>query len=177
MIFFVSIFIGIISGQGGRLKVTSVFSYKRSDTEINKILNQDNITRDSLIFKVFHSESLAFARGITQRYTDHFSGRFLFFEGDWNNKRLGVPYMGHLYYLDIILLGIGFTLLIRNNKQKEVLFLFSWLIISPIPASLTRESVSAVRSLNMVIPLSIIGGVGLSYLIQKIFILRMVLED
>ncbi|MFZ5366034.1 MAG: glycosyltransferase family 39 protein [Patescibacteria group bacterium] len=160
-IFLAPIFWGTLSGMGGRARVMSVFSYPRSGEEIQEILNQDKISQSSLIFRLFHSETLNFGRGILGRYFNHFSGRFLFFEGDWSNKRLGVPYMGVMYFIEITFLLVGIYFLARQKETRARNFIFYWLLISPLPAAATRDSISAVRALNMVIPLVFITGVGI----------------
>lgn len=150
---------------GGRAKVMSVFSYPRSPEDVQEVLNQDQTNNSSLVFVLLHNEPLNFARGILGRYFNHFSGRFLFFEGDWSNKRLGVPYMGVMYFIEIIFLVFGIYLLVRQKNIPGRNFLFYWLLISPVPVALTRDSVSAVRALNMVIPLTIFVGAGIYQLI------------
>lgn len=144
-------------GGGGRLKVMSLFSYHRPQEEIQEIISQDE--GNKFIFSLFHSENLFYTQGILGRFFNHFSGRFLFFEGDWSSQRHGPPYMGMLYYLDILFLILGSVYLIRN-KIKGSGFIWWWLIISVLPSALTRDSIQAVRSLNMILPLSILIGLG-----------------
>lgn len=146
------------SGGGGRLKVMSLFSYSRPPSEINQILNEDRGSR--LDFVLFHNDPLYFARGILGRYFNHFSGKFLFFEGDWSNLRHSVPYLGVLSYFNLIFVLIGVYHL-AQKKSREEKFLWYWLLVSPLPAALSRDSIQAVRSLGMVIPLAIIAGAGL----------------
>lgn len=167
LIFAIPMLLSIFTAAGGRAKVTNVFSYPRLPNEINLILEQDKTNPESLIFSLFHSETYSFIRGIAERYFNTFSGRYLFFEGDWQNPRLGVPYMGQLYYLDLIFLLLGVYFLIRNKNIRVSLFILLWLFVSPIPAAITRDSVSSVRSLNTVIPLSVIIGLGLCYFLDK----------
>jgi 4-amino-4-deoxy-L-arabinose transferase-like glycosyltransferase len=157
------IFWAVVSGMGGRAKVMSVFSYPRPTSIIWEILSQDKTGQNSLTFKLFHSELLNFSRGVLGRYFNHFSGKFLFFEGDWSNKRLGVPYMGVLYFIEILFLPLGIYFLINQRNKQAKYLLFWWLLISPIPAALTKDSISAVRSLNMVIPLTVLNACGLYY--------------
>lgn len=147
-----------VTTGGGRLKVMSVFSYRRPAEEINQILFQDKGSQ--FIFKLFHSENLAFARGILGRYFNHFSGKFLFFEGDWSSQRHSVPYAGVLYYIDLLFLTLGVIYLIREKIAGRN-FIWYWLLISPLPAALSRDAIQAVRSLNMVLPLMIIIGCGM----------------
>lgn len=159
------VFFGMLRGEGGRARVMSVFSYPRTERETQEILSQDQASKNSLIFRLFHSNELSFTRGIMERYFNHFSGRFLFFEGDWSNKRLGVPDMGVLYLADLAALLFGVYYLVTHKKNTGSNLIFYWLLISPIPAALTRDIISAVRSLNMIIPLTIIIGLGICQLI------------
>jgi 4-amino-4-deoxy-L-arabinose transferase-like glycosyltransferase len=152
------ILLSSISGGGGRLKVMSVFSYRRPMEEINQILSQDNGNR--IYFNLFHSESLAFARGILGRYFNHFSGKFLFFEGDWSSARHSVPYAGVLYYLDFIFILAGVVYLIKLKVLGKN-FVWYWLLVSPLPAALSRDAIQAVRSLNMVLPSVVIISCGI----------------
>lgn len=160
------LFLGtVFNGGGGRARVMSIFSYPRPQEDIEKILTQDRLRQSSLIFNLFHNETLNFTRGILGRYFNHFSGKFLFFEGDWSNKRLGVPYSGVLYFIEMLFLffGVYFVLGQKDNQAKKLLFY--WLFVASIPAAITRDSVSAVRSLNMVVPLTIFVGAGVYQLV------------
>ena len=47
----------------------------------------------------------------------------------------------------------------------------AWLLLAPLPSALSRDLVSGVRSLPMVVPLIIISGIGLSVFSQKKFLL------
>lgn len=148
----------VFTGGGGRLEVMSLFSYRRSPEEISQILLQDKGSR--FFFNLFHCEWLAFARGILGRYFNHFSGKFLFFEGDWGNQRHSVPYGGVLYYIDFLFLISGLAYLIREKIPGKNFFWY-WLLVTPLPAALSRDAIQAVRSLNMVLPLTIIVASGM----------------
>lgn len=156
-----------IDGAGGRLRVMSVFSYPRPEKEIHEILNLDKTNQNSLVFMLFHSESLNFARGILGRYFNHFSGRFLFFEGDWNNPRNGAPYVGVINFMDILFLPLGiYFLLSRKIKNKNLVwFLF---LITPLSAAFSRDSIQATRSFFMIIPLTISSAFGMYFVWEKL---------
>lgn len=162
------ILLSFTSGQTGRLEVFSVFSYRRPAEYLKAILDQGNEKVGTLSYYLFHSEALNFKRGILGRYFNHFSGRFLFFEGDWANPRHSAPYSGMLLLGDIILLMAGVYSLVRNKLSKEHWFIIAWLALAPLPSVLSRDQVHAIRSMNMAIPLIIILSFGLSALIEKI---------
>jgi len=150
-------FLAVFTGGGGRLKTMSLFSYQRPADEVKSILNVDE--GNMVYFNLFHSESLSFATRLAERYFNHFSPRFLFFEGDWSSLRHGPPYTGALYLFDFLLLIAGGYFLVRFNTSQSK-FVWFWLLVAPIPAVLTRDSIQGIRSLNMVLPLMILIGCG-----------------
>jgi 4-amino-4-deoxy-L-arabinose transferase-like glycosyltransferase len=150
-------FLAVLTGGGGRLKTMSLFSYQRSVAEVKNILNADE--GNLIYFNLFHTEGLSFATRLAERYFNHFSTRFLFFEGDWSSLRHGPPYSGVLYLFDFLLMVTGGYFLIRLNTHQSK-FIWFWLLVAPIPAVLTRDSIQGVRSLNMVLPLMILIGCG-----------------
>lgn len=160
------IIMSIMQGQAGRLTVFSVFSYPRPEEYIQEnILSQEQGGKDSVEYALYHSEKLHFLRGVIGRWTNHFSGRFLFFEGDWSNQRHTAPYSGVAILLDSLFLILGIGALARFGN-KGAAFVLLWLLLAPLSAALSRDSVHAVRSLNMVIPLVIILAWGANVVLQ-----------
>ncbi|MBI3397562.1 glycosyltransferase family 39 protein [Candidatus Woesebacteria bacterium] len=154
------IVLSIFRGQTGRLNVFSVFNYPRPVDYLQNFLSEGNENVGDTSYYVFHSELLNFSRGIMGRWFNHFSGRFLFFEGDWANPRHTAPNQGVLLLSDVFFVALGFGLLIRNQKDRGVAFILLWLILSPLPAILSRDQVHAVRSLNMSVPLIMMTSIG-----------------
>lgn len=129
---------------GNRLKVASIFSY-RPDEEVGR---------------------LYFPRAILSHYFNHFSPRFLGFEGDWQNARHSAPYYGVIGHLGFILVLLGLIAFAKKNKRWQNNFLLYWLVVSPLPAALTRDSVSSVRALAMTIPLSFFIAYGIKFILN-----------
>lgn len=146
-------------GRTGRLTVFSIFSYPRPKEYLETFLSKAGEKVGDMDYYLFHSEALNFKRGILGRYFNHFSGRFLFFEGDYQNPKHSSPNHGMLQLFDIVLIPIGLISLIRH-KGRMTAFILLWLLLSPLPAVLTRDQVQAVRAYNMVIPLTIISAFG-----------------
>ena len=153
--------------ETGRLEIYSVFSYPRKTEDVNRLLIQGNEEVGGLSYKLYHSEPLNFARVIFGKWFNHFSGRFLFFEGDWPNPRHSVPNHGMLLLVDILLLIVGLVVLIKL-KGKAKWFILLWLVLAPLPAILSRDQVHSVRAYNMVIPLTFVSSLGLMILIKFI---------
>ncbi len=155
------ILLSLLEGKVGRLEIFSVFSYPRPRDYLQAFLDQGNEKVGSLPYLLFHPETLNFARGIMGRWFNHFSGRLLFFEGDWQNPRHSAPNHGMMLMWDLFLLTIGFAALIKMKNVKLKVFILLWLVAAPLPAVLSRDQVQTVRGLNLVIPLIMISSLGL----------------
>src|SRR5260221_14095123 len=129
LVFSLPIILSLFSGQGGRLTVFSVFSYPRPDTYLQAFLKEANVQKGSIVYDLFYNEPLNFFRGIAGRFFNHFSGRFLFFGGDWANPRHTPPYQGVLIIGDIIFLAMGTVALLKNKITKETAFVLLWLLL------------------------------------------------
>ncbi len=166
----IPILLSLFSGQAGRLEVFSVFSYPRSEEYVEKILNQNSESIGGVSYYLFHSESPSLFRGVLGRLFNHFSGRFLFFEGDWSNPRHSAPYQGVLLIFDLITLIMGLVFICRKFAvdSKFYKFILAWLVLTTLPAILSRDQVHAVRSFNMTIPLIVVCAVGLTSIISWI---------
>ncbi len=162
------IVLSLFSGQAGRLSVFSIFSYPRSEDYLNGFLSQGAEGHGELNYYTFHSESLNFARGIMGRWFNHFSGKFLFFSGDYQNPKQSAPNSGMLLLIDLILLPLGFVFILKSKflNPKFKRFILLWLVLSPLPAVLSRDQVQATRALNMSIPLVLVSSFGLYYLLR-----------
>ncbi|MDP3888604.1 MAG: glycosyltransferase family 39 protein [bacterium] len=155
-----------LGGAGGRLRVMNIFSYQRTNEEIVKLSQEEGVS-PYIPYGIFHNDLIYFSRGIVGRYLNHFSPRFLFFEGDWTNQRHGVPFAGQMNFLDILFLSAGFIFLIRQ-KVKNKAFIFYFLLIAPLPAALSRDTVEATRSYFMVFPLIVISAFGMLAILENL---------
>ncbi|MFC1625078.1 ArnT family glycosyltransferase [Patescibacteria group bacterium] len=163
------IILSLFSGKTGRLNVFNLFSYRRPEEVLNKQLLQGSEKMGDISYYLFHSETYNFIRGIFGRWFNHFSSKFLFFEGDWANPRHSAPSSGVLTLADSILLILGFVTLFKRKLEKNNIFVILWLIFACLPAILSKDQVHAVRSLNMSIPLVMILSLGLDYLFDMKF--------
>lgn len=153
------------TGKAGRLSVFSVFSYPRKVENLQQFLGQGGEEIKSGKYYLYHTETLNYVRSISGRWYNHFSGRFLFFGGDWSNPRHSAPNSGMLLFVSLFFLVFGFKRMVKNWDNKY-LFVILWLLLSPLPAALSRDQVHAVRALNMVIPLTMISSLGIVEVIE-----------
>ncbi len=161
------IIISFFQGKTGRLTVFSVFSYPRPDEYLNEFLSESGVKKGSLPYYLYYSEGYNFLRGVMGRYFNHFSGRFLFFDGDWQNLKHSTPNAGVMLFSDLILVLVGVYFLFREKITKPVFFILFWLLLSPLPSALSRDQVHAVRALNMAVPLVFVAGFGLDWIFEK----------
>jgi 4-amino-4-deoxy-L-arabinose transferase-like glycosyltransferase len=167
------ILLSFFRGQTGRLQVFSLFSYNRPTELVQGILNEGGEKINSLSYQLFHSETIYQKGTFLNHYFNHFSGRFLFFEGDWQNARHTSPNSGVMLIFDLVLLSIGLFILAGNKNHKFRNFVFLWLLLSPLPAVLSRDQVHAVRALNISVPLVLISSLGLMFLLQLLAGIKM----
>ena len=163
-IFSLPILIGLVTqNDANRLRVFGLWNYQRPATEVTQISSESN-TAD---YYLFHNQFVFFLQNFATRYFNHFSTRFLSFEGDWQIGRQAAPYIGVLLYpsLGFLIIGLFFTLT-KKLTPISVFFLF-WLLISPLPAALTRDMIQPVRALEMSLPLIFFVAVGLDAFFSK----------
>lgn len=164
----IPIILSIFQGKAGRLEVFNVFSYPRPQEVVDSISEQGNESKNSITYTLFHSEPLFFARSVLGRWMNHYSTRFLVFEGDWGNPRHSIPNMGLILILDGALLVLGLVALSRFKEYPGATFILLWFLVAPLPSALSRDAVHAVRAFNMVIPLIIIVAFGAAFLWDKV---------
>ena len=82
------------------------------------------------------------------------------------NSRSQIPGFGQIWLMDLPVLLVGLLVMLKN-KSKVYLLILALLIISPIPAAITKESPHALRSIAILPVLAIIWGLGLNFIIEK----------
>lgn len=116
---------------------------------------------------IFLNKPLIFAQVFITNYFKSLSPSFLFSEGDINFRQ-SIHEMGEQYYFEIILLILGMFAITKLDPKKAAL-VFGWLILAPIPASLTYEGgFHATRLFIMLPPLILLFGIGGDWVITNI---------
>lgn len=147
-----------------RFNETSAFATLEPIIRSNELIAADGGTR---LAKIIHHRYWQYGRIFLTNYFNHFNFKYLFLTGD-SNPRHSVQTVGYLYLIQFpfLIYGILFSL---KRHQKNDLLLLVWLFLAPIPAALTLASPHGLRSLVMVIPLTIFTAIGLSRL-KKILV-------
>ena len=127
----------------------------------NELINQHHNVK--LINRIIHNKRFLYLLSWGQKYASHFDPNFLFLNGD-EVPRSKVPGMGQLYLMELPFLLLGIVFL----KKPLLLPVLSWLFIAPIASSLTFQAPSALRSLPLTIPLSILIAIGIHEFFKKV---------
>lgn len=119
--------------------------------------------------KIVNNPQLLSAKEFLSLYTSYFSPRYLFSLGD-AGPRKPFPDLGTFFVWQFPLYLIGLYFLLKEKQLKSLrYFIFVLLLSSPIPAALTRDPYSTLRSLPMVIPLTLIISFGLVKLLDFVW--------
>ena len=129
-----------------------------------ELLNQHSSV--NLLNRFLHNRRLLYSMSWVEKYTSHFNINFLFINGD-EVPRSKNPDMGQLYLIELPLILFGLIKFIKLKNQHLKQFTFLLLFISPLASSLTFQAPSALRALPLVIPLSILVGMGIETIFDE----------
>jgi hypothetical protein len=117
---------------------------------------------------IFNNKYLLEIREFASLYTSYFSPRYLFGLGD-PGLRSSYPDMAPFLFWQLPFLIIGFGCFFRKGKKIDdfKFLIILLLIISPIPASVTKDPFSSIRSLPMLMPLVVLVAIGTNEFVKK----------
>ena len=171
LFFALSLWITFGLGQADRLSAQNFFAYTRAEEVISQIASEDRVSEKDFYFNFLHGEYFAYIRGFIERYFIYFSPKMLFIEGDYS-PRHSVPDLGVLLYISLILIPLGILFLLNNENKKSRNLVLFLLFTAALPAVLSRDLISTNRSLNILIPCTILEGLGLYLFIFYILKLK-----
>lgn len=164
----------IFGGGDVRFNYISVFKDPTVAAQVDFLRLEDSRMRSdgqtnigvqtSLADKLFHNK-VAYTGGvIIDNYLQAFSTNFLFVEGD-ANLRHSPKGIGQFYKFDIIFVFVGLAFFFQKNIDKKIkIFIILWIVLSPIPAALTRDGgAHATRSIFLLPPLLFFISLGVYY--------------
>jgi 4-amino-4-deoxy-L-arabinose transferase-like glycosyltransferase len=88
----------------------------------------------------------------SQNYSSYLSPSFLFFQGagEWSYGM--IPGRGVLYLFEILFVALSLIALIRKKEFYPLGFIFFWIILSPLPAAITKGPGYAANRLAVMLP-------------------------
>jgi len=168
-------FIGLIPMSRGpyyeqsnayRLSTNSIL--KNDEQVLKSNIYRELAGNSSLDRVIFHRQFLTFQE-LAKNYSDHVNLKTLFIYGDGNLRHSTTKHgLFLLIFLPNFLLGLGWW---WNKDWRSASVLIIWWLVALLPASVPEETPHALRSLNALIPVSILIGGGvvamMSYLTQN----------
>lgn len=111
--------------------------------------------------RIFSNKISYLFHRFSSNYLSYISPNFLFTEGvsEWSYGM--IPGRGVLYTLEIIPLLFAVSVFFKNKKDLGLKFLFSWVVISIVPASLSKGAGgSGTRAATMMPAIQILSAFG-----------------
>lgn len=121
-------------------------------------------------------QSLSVIRKFSAQYTAYFSPKNLFFDADEQGIR-SMPDLSIFYSWMIIPFIFGIKVFLKERSNQVIKILCLILLISPIPAAVTREPFYTIRVLPVFWVMTIMIGFGAYFILEKLqlYYLRYVL--
>lgn len=152
----------ITQGAGARIKERSITQGALEDgARVKIVLIQEGM--NPILARLLHNKYQIVASRFINNYTQYFSPRFLILEGPAETTYGMIKGLGVLSYIEIFGLIIFLINFNKFKKERRIIYLLIlWLLISPLPASLsTGVGYAGNRAISMIPVFQILAGLGL----------------
>lgn len=152
----------LFASPAGRLRFTgtSIFQDVRPH-DLNLAWQiSDWLRNDWLSVLFFHPTFLEYSWQILNNYFSHLSFNFLFL-GQMHPSTDYVPRVGLLYLWELPFLFAGFYHLFRNPDRRPFFILLAWVILGPLPASVTNFLPSSIRAAILLPSFQLVTAYGI----------------
>lgn len=125
---------------------------------------------DNLTSSLLHNKLTNYLYQVLVNYSQHISLQILFLEGNV------IPEIGLMYLFDFFFLSAGLFYIIKKGKGLD--WVYIWILISPVISSLEKNPQVYTGAYNMIFPLLIMEGLGLTSIIEwskKNFLLKIII--
>lgn len=136
---------------------------------VNRIIEKRvNSNFPEAMERLIYNRPVYFVTEFTRKYISYFSPQYLFLTGG-TQYQFSVPNRGLIYFASLPFFYLGILQLVRLSlRDRNYKFILVWLLLSPIPASLTNESAAVIRATTMLPITEIAIVVGLSWFLTKV---------
>lgn len=141
-------------------------SLKSQLNEINrsiKFIEEDNSSKPA---KLIHNRRLTILEGYFQNYFANLDINYFFVKGD-DNLRHHLENMGMLYLIELPFLLYGAYIALKE-KSRSIIFVITWMLLSPIAAAPTDVAPHAIRSYTLVVAVETIVAIAIVDIYRKI---------
>lgn len=116
-------------------------------------------TNGDFFATMIHNRPMLLVRTTINNYLKSFSPEFLFIQGGANFQH-NIPNFGNLYIWEAFTLPISLYFLLRSSNRYKW-FLLLWFLISPLPASITRDAPHTSRMMVLLPLPAILSAYGI----------------
>ncbi len=131
----------------------------------------DWLRRDRIGAMLFHSEKIEFYPQILSGYFAHLRLDYLFL-GNSHSSTNYVPNAGLIYAWELPFIVAGFFFLFKQKNKRIALLLTAWIILAPLPASVTSGIPSSIRTTIFLPAWQIISAFGILTLYARLITVR-----
>lgn len=150
-----------------RFKGTNIFQDPVAhERTINRKVT-DWLANDRFAASIFHPEKLAYAPEVMYGYFSHLRLDFIFL-GKTDGSTNYVPNTGLAYLVELPFFLYGLFCLFTRKNKKPAFLLVGWLLLAPVPASVTYGIPTSIRTTIILPTIQIITAFGLVSLWLKI---------
>lgn len=142
----------IISNPETRARSSEVFLI--DDGVVGKIIEERNTSNlPPTVTRLLHNRPVYFVKEFANNYLGYFSPQYLFISGG-TQYQFSIPGRGMLYLVSLPFFYLGLLYVAKCGwlGKKDYKLLLVWLILAPIPASITKEYFAVLRS-SPILPL------------------------
>ena len=158
----------ILSKPDARARSQQVFLI--NEAAVSKIVEaRQSSNLSPLVTRLIFNRPAYFMREFSKNYINYFSPDFLFFKGG-TQYQFSIPGRGLLYMVNLPFFYLGLLILIRKAKEgkKEYKLILAWLLLAPIPASITMEKFAVLRSTSMLPLPELITALGFFAILSRL---------
>jgi 4-amino-4-deoxy-L-arabinose transferase-like glycosyltransferase len=117
-----------------------------------------------VLARLVHNKGVYFLQKFISNWYSHFSPEFLFFSGG-SHYQFSLPDHGLIYLINSAFLLVGLLSLIKRKNRASWLVL-AWLLLAPVPSSLTRGAPHVLRAITVLPVPMIITAIGLTTVVS-----------
>lgn len=121
-----------------------------------------------LVARMFTNKVTYIYKTFVESYLSYLSPKFLFIQGAGGWDYGMISGRGVLYLFELILVSASLIAFIKKEKFKGMDLILIWILLSPIPAALSKGAGSGTRVAVMMPAIQVLSAYGALYLVRKV---------
>ena len=152
----------------GSTRVREIGLQNSGEIKVNLLeqISQD-LDEKPVVTRFFHNKAIDVGKLFVRNYAMHFDLSYLFFTGDLMSKPNSIPYMGHMLFIELPLLLVGFVSIFAY-KRRYIYLPLLWIGAGPVASAFTVDTPNAMRNLISSVGFAMIVGLGISFVFEKL---------